>query len=406
MRHLGFIIIFLLAANNLSGQVDSRSNPTQNSISRNLKIAQSYFDNNELDSALYYYNAILDKKPNHEEALFMRARVHFNQFEYEKALVDYNAIIAFDETNKEAFYARGTVRYQLEQYDLAIADFEQTLKLPNEPTQTAFFKMDANQGATGIFTMSSLNADLYNHLGLCYLKKDDLDAALQHFNEGLTIEKNNNDLLTNRARIYEKQGNQELAIKDLERVLQNAPQNTVASINLIRIKRELESGPDYLDQLNNFVLENPENAEGYSSRGIYFYENMLYESALLDFSEALTIEPQNIDNQFNMGLCHSKLNNIPEAEKCFSSVIDQAPNHSGAYFNMGNLMYKSENFEEAISYYSIALSKNPDNQLVRYNRALSFGRLKQYDQACEDIEKIRQAGSELGDQFFLRHCNQ
>jgi tetratricopeptide (TPR) repeat protein len=378
----------------------------QNSIHQNLAIAIHYLEIDEVDSSLYFINAILDKKAKHEEALFIRARIFNNRQAYEKALVDYNAIIAISDSNKEAFYARGLVLYQLKQYDLAIEDFEQTLNMPNKPTETAFFKMEPQQGASGILTMATLDAEIYNSLGLCQIETEDFNGAIETFNQGLAVDQKNLDLLVNRARAYEKIGNINLAINDLEQVMKENSRHAIASINLIRMKKQMNNGSDYLASLNRFVLENPNNAEGYLSRGIYFYENMFFESALLDFEEASSQDPDNIDYQFNLGLCYSKLNQLKDAEETFSTVIEKNPNHSGAYFNLGNLKFKAESYEDAIAYYTIAHHKTPQNPLILYNRALAYGELAQYDNACKDITEARLIDAKLGERFFQKFCNQ
>ena len=406
MRIFILISVFHLSILPLFGQEKLSRNPAQNSIHQNLANASHYMEANEIDSALYFINAVLEKKVNHEEALFIRARIYNNRQDFEKALVDYNAIIAISEANKEAHYARALVLYQLQKYDLAIEDFKQTLHLPNNPTETAFFKMDANQGASGIMTMATLEAEIYNNLGMCYIETKNYNSAIEAFNQGLDSDQKNLDILVNRARSYEKLGNIELATIDLEQVIRENPNHSIATINLIRIKKQLENGSVYLDNLNRFVSENPENAEGYSSRGIYFYENMFYESALLDFIEATSLDPENIDFQFNLGLCYSKANLLNDAENAFLSVIDKDPNHSGAYFNLGNLKFKAEDYKNAIAYYTVAHHKTPKNPLILYNRALAYGKLTQYDSACEDIAEARLIDPKLGERFFQKFCIQ
>lgn len=377
----------------------------KNSIQKNLTIAYSLMDENKEDSALVYLNALLAKKYDQQEALFLRAKIRSNQGESQKALTDYNALLSLNADHKEALYARGTIRYGLSQYTLALSDFERVIKLPDNETNTAFFKMDeGGNRASGINTMSGMKIDTWNNIGLCYLGMNQYEQAMQSFNEGMKIDAKAVDLYINRAIAYEKLDQTNLAMQDYEYVLKMHPSHVIATHNLIQLQASIDVNHSQLESLNEFIEENPHFAQGFASRGLYHFENGEYEASCRDFKKAIKIQPENIDYLFNLALCQDKLSNSERAEALFIRVLESDPGHSGAYFNLGNLQFKQNHLKEAISYYTIAHNLNPENIYILFNRALTYHKQGHVDKACEDMEEVRKSDHILANPFYQKYC--
>lgn len=388
-------------------QVDPAANPVENSIQKNLGIARVLIEKNKEDSALIYLNFLLSKKYDHEEALMLRAKIYNNKKLFDKALIDYNALVAMLPENKEVVYARGVARQELRRFRLAIQDYEQAIILPNGETQTAFFKMESGNNMTsGISTINQMENDIWNNIGLCYIELAEFTNAISAFNKGITIDNNAIDLYINRAIAHEKNGAIDLAIKDYEFVLSKVADHPMASFNLINLRKFHQQNFDLINSLNIYISENPNKSEGFELRGLHYFESKQYELAMADFTEAVRLNPDNVDNQFNLALSFAKTNRIDEAERIFLTIIEIDPTHSSALFNVGNIHFKLGNFESAITYFTLAHQLSPNNKLILYNRALSYFESGQKEMACLDMKMVMTMDEILAESFYTKYCSE
>ena len=405
-KHFILLAAWLLSFLSVIGQNDIKGKGN-NAIRKKLDKAQSYIANNQEENAIPFLNSILEAKPTHREALLLRAKAFNNLQLFDKALVDYNGLAEIIPNNPEIFYARGVTRYQMEQFHLAIEDFMQVLALPGAETQTAFFKMDpATNSSIEISTMSTIKSDVWNYIGLCYLKVGKHDKALNAFNEGLRLSANSSDLYVNRGLTHEKIGMMENAWKDYNSALSIDPANQRASYNALRIKMGYDEESNMIEALSSFISENPELGEGYSARGLHYYGLGKYNLALEDFEKAMEFDADNVEYKFNLALCMEKVNRPNESELLFLSIIETDPTHSGAYFNLGNLKYKLGQYNDAINYYTLAYHHNTDNILILYNRGLAYHKIGQNKKACQDMNKVMIDDSRLAGDFYSKHCQE
>ena len=387
-------------------EVAAQDSGKKRSNNQNLQMAISLIDQNEEDSALIYLNNVLAKVYNHEEALKLRARIYHNKGAYEKTVIDYNALIELYPDDREIRYGRGLARQNLSQYNLAIEDYLAALKMPAGETNTAFFKIDSREKlATGISTISSMETDILNNIGLCFYELGNFEQALLYFNEALTNNPKATDVLVNRAKCFEAKGSVELAIQDYQTILENDPEHTLASFNLLQIHKKQQSENEVQHSLDEFIDQNPNIAEGYASRGLYHYGQKEFQKALTDFQSAARLEPSSIDYKFNLALALEKNEKLSLAELQLLEVIELDPSHSAAYFNLANIQYKSAKYEEAISYYTIAHHYNPQNIYILYNRALAYFNNDQVKEACADMKEVLQVDQSLAAEFYGLHCS-
>ena len=377
-----------------------------NSLIKNLEIAHGLIDQNLEDSALFYLNYILSEKYNHKEALISRAKIFYNKGQFYKALIDYNGLISLDPENKEINYARGMVRQELSQYKLAIEDFQLALQLPPGETQTAYFKLEPeSKMASGISTLSSMQAYIWNSIGQCYIQLGQYTDAFEALNNGIESDPSYSDLYLNRAIAHEKNMDFEAAIQDYNTVLLRNPDHPVASFNKINLQKHHQKDTELIYSLNNYIEEYPTKSEGYELRGLHYFETGRYTMALGDFQEAAKINPDNLNNLFNLALTYSKTGQTHESEVIFLQIVEADPGYSSAYFNLGNLMFKRSKYEEAISYFTLAHQYNPTNKLILYNRALAYFEDGQQQMACLDMKLVMEMDRELAENFYTRYCN-
>jgi len=371
------------------------------SAHKNLQHAIDLIDQNKEEEAFLYLNECLYEQPENQEALFLRARILNNKEKYLEALTDYNKLLALDPENKEALYNRGNLRFQLQQYNMAKEDFQKCMEIPIKETNTAYFKIDpSSQKASGISTINLMDVDIWNHIGLCHFKINEIPASIQAYNNGLEIENNNTDLLINRAIAHEKNGEEELAQVDYKAVLTIDPDNTIAQLNLLR----MTSSHISYSELDKFIDNHPDNPGGYVERGHAYYNSRDYLSAEKDFITALKLDPDNQENSLNLALVKIKLSQLDEAEKILIQVAENNQGNDRIFFNLGNICYQKNLLVESISYYTLAIQLAPINASYFYNRGLAYYENRQIEKACEDMKAALDLDSGLDPDFSEKYC--
>ena len=94
-----------------------------------VNIGLDYFNKNNFNTAIEYFNKAIEINPNDKYGYFNRANAYLRLKEHQNAINDYNKVIELDPTYSEAFFNRGLIYYDLKLYNKAINDYSIVLKL-------------------------------------------------------------------------------------------------------------------------------------------------------------------------------------------------------------------------------------------------------------------------------------
>lgn len=119
------------------------------------KEEQEFFDSYEKGLAIYenespkngnYWPAIkalsraIELKPDHENALFLRAASYSMADEHAKAIDDYSRAIEINKDLYAAYVYRGWCYYELQSYDKALSDFNHAVELEPDNALAYFYR--------------------------------------------------------------------------------------------------------------------------------------------------------------------------------------------------------------------------------------------------------------------------
>ena len=115
---------------------------------------------------------------------------------------------------------------------------------------------------------------------------------------------------------------------------------------------------------DNAILEysealslDPDNAEIWNKRGLAHQSKKAYGSAIVDFTKAIVLAPDNAVAYNNRGLTYYRVSSRDDALADFGRAIDLDPNYPDPYFNRGNVW---GSYARAIEDYTKAIDINPD----------------------------------------------
>lgn len=83
-------------------------------------------------------------------------------------------------------------------------------------------------------------------------------------------------------------------------------------------------------------IEPPDELTDYKHQGNILYESGDYEKAIIEYNQAIKINPDDEDTYYYRGNAHFDLGNYEAAINDFSKVIKIKPNYTDAYYHRGN----------------------------------------------------------------------
>lgn len=116
-------------------------------------------------------------------------------------------------------------------------------------------------------------------------------------------------------------------------------------------------------ELGEVSEENLGNA--FYNRGNAFYSTGAYEQAILDYSRALRLNPDNADAYYNRGNSYANLGRDDRAIRDYSQTIGFKPDHDFAYYNRGNSYFRKGDYRRAIEDYEKAYLLSPNDDVYQ-----------------------------------------
>lgn len=111
---------------------------------------------------------------------------------------------------------------------------------------------------------------------------------------------------------------------------------------------------------NDTVLKSPKKVRPYNERGLAYLDKGDYDKAILDFTQAVSLNPGYADGYYNRGLSYFKKADYDKAILDFSQAIKLNKQIQKAYYNRGLSYYIKKQYDSAVSDFKQVLSITPD----------------------------------------------
>jgi hypothetical protein len=130
----------------------------------------------------------------------------------------------------------------------------------------------------------------------------------------------------------------------------------------------------------------------YSGIGFAHMRNENYESAIVDFSNAILLKPH-VEYHQQRAIAYAKLGMLEEAIQDFTSAISMDPKSAVLYYNRGTAFAKRSSFPEAVADLTKAISlstvPNADHYMNRGNALKKLGKLKEGEHDLTEANNLR-----------------
>ena len=268
----------------------------------------------------------------------------------------------------------------------------------------------------------------HNGLGLAYDQLGQLDLAINHFDQAITLAPNFADGYANRADVWRALGDVEKAFADYDQAIEldpNIPRYYYNRAITYKWQGELEKAITDYDQA---IALDPEFAYAYHNRANIYWMLGDLTQALADFDNALQYDPTDKLGYQNRGRLYLDLNDLDAAHADFSQVISLCDpiafsvndgdafsrsfdnNCTYAYLYRAEIEYQtgayeaslvdlevgiSDNADLAMDYFEYLVASNPHSGYPYFGRGLVLSYLGDEEGALADYsEAIQKSGTD------------
>ena len=139
-----------------------------------------------------------------------------------------------------------------------------------------------------------------------------------------------------------------------------------------------------------FFASAEESAMNYFVDGIEAFDTASYEDAIQAFEKSITMEPENLEFQYYLGLTYEAMGKNEEALKIFESIIKSKPDESlNPYFQISAIHIKHKDYRKAIDILNVAEKMIPDDPQVYMEKGLAYRETGDYDAAIRSFNKAK-----------------
>ncbi|MBZ8182103.1 CHAT domain-containing protein [Oscillatoria salina] len=136
------------------------------------------------------------------------------------------------------------------------------------------------------------------------------------------------------------------------------------------------------------ITLNPNDYQAYTNRGSVYAELGRYTEAIDDYTQAITLNPNYYQAYYNRGFVYNALGRYEEAIVDYTQAITLNPNFYDAYTNRGFVYHELGRNEEAIADFTQALTLNPHHYQAYTNRGAVYDELGRNEEAIADYTQV------------------
>ena len=195
------------------------------------------------------------------------------------------------------------------------------------------------------------NAELYNNIALCYANLGDYDKAEKNYLKAQSLNPKLVQVYINLADIYYRRKDMGSGIELVSRGLSEIPDNLVLRHYLARFYMEDARLDLAIDELEYILDKQPENYDVYYDLGRVHFELGDYASAIENFENVLEFKSENPWIYYYLGEAYEANDEIDKALSNYLKAIAHNDSFSPDYKKAGILFFARGDYDDAIEYF-------------------------------------------------------
>jgi eukaryotic-like serine/threonine-protein kinase len=196
------------------------------------------------------------------------------------------------------------------------------------------------------------------------------------------------------AERYDKPGNLDLAIGELENAVTTDPEFALGfaeECEAYRLKFALDRNTQWLDSASAKC----KRALDIDNRlpMVYVTLGRLHSSegkddlALQEFQQALALNHHDANALAGMAAAYERMGRLSEAEKTFQTSANMRPDYWDGYNSLGTFYLRQRRYPEAVAQFNHVIELTPDNAAGWSNRGAAYSNMKEFGKAERDLKR-------------------
>lgn len=219
------------------------------------------------------------------------------------------------------------------------------------------------------------NAELYNNIALCYANLNDFDRAEKNYLKAQELNPKLAQVYINLADIYYRRKDMGNGIGLLTTGICEIPDNLVLRHYLARFYMEDARLDLAIDELENILEKQPDNYDVYYDLGRVHFELGNYASAIENFENVLTYKSENPWIYYYLGEAYEANDEIDKALSNYLKAIAHNDAFSPAYKKSAILFLARGDYDDALEYFEDYIKLDiPNEEIGKINELI--GRIK------------------------------
>ena len=195
------------------------------------------------------------------------------------------------------------------------------------------------------------SAEIYNNIGVSYSNLADYKNAETYFNKALKLNPNLPQIYLNMSDVFYRQKEIAYAIECLRAGETALPENTVIPHYLARILMEDAQLDLAIDELDKILEKEPDNYDAYYDLGRVYFEMGNWEGAISNFENILEYKDQNELIYFYLAQAYEANDELDKAISNYLKSTAVNDKFHPAYKKLGMLFMARGDKNDAIEYF-------------------------------------------------------
>lgn len=296
----------------------------------------------ELGQARVVYQQVLDRQPDHHDALHFMGVIALQSKQPDLAAALIGKAIEINPEQAAAHASLGNALKDLRRFEEAVASYDMAIAI--DPA----------------------NAEVHFNRGNALKKLKRLDEAIGSYDRAIAARPGHAKAHANRGAVLNELKRTEEAIASYDRAIAIRPDHAGAHFNRGNALKDLSRMVEAVASYDRAIALKPGNAETYCNRGNALMGLNRLEEAISDYEKALAARPEFGEACSNLGSALIQLNRVDEAIARYDQAIKIKPGHANAYWNKSLALLLQGNFKDGWELYEWRW-KNENSQLKPRN---------------------------------------
>lgn len=357
-----------------------------------LDKASEFMKNKDFNSALPYLNAYIEAKPKKYQGYKLRGEAYYALRKYNLAVADFQKAVDIKTDNDK--FATGTKVISAVVLGADRQDQYQNPELGELYGELMYAQKAMNDN---MYEVSYKKAMEYNsHQYLPAPKKEEVSKINCPQKYGKTFNSKGVDADINAVIEDIEKGKFSEAVYTLPKITSEYPNYYLGHYLTGVVMSGLEQDEEAISAFNRAISLNPDDFESYASLGLLYYreaektfDKNIAKKSVESFQQALKYNPNCNSYYYYIGLNEMLESDYIDAISNFKKAINLKNNDYNSKYYKAIAQYLDKDYKGTIEESTNLLFRRVSNyNSVLYLRALSYYKLKNYDAAIADIEKI------------------